>query len=95
MELVKHYERILRKLEGIPETSSYRINTEKLIKERQAIVQANSNRDDIESKLNDGCCEEMIYKCQLEVDLIETMKKYKPWEPLEQVPPANQWKWPL
>lgn len=95
LELAKWYDRVMRKMDKLPPTCAYRIQTEKIVRERQAIVQSTSDRDEIERKIGDGLCEELIEKAKLEMELIDTMQKYEPWEPLTDKPPANQWKWPL
>lgn len=94
-ELVKIYSRVLRNLEKLPKESKYRISTEQLIKERKAIVETNPNPEDIEKKIGEGLCEELIEQGKHELQLIETMKAYKPWEPLEEKPSLDQWKWPI
>lgn len=94
-ELLKRYGKIIRMLEKLPKESKYRSITEQLIKERKNIVESTENPQDIEKKINAGCCEELIEHAEHELTLIETMSKYKPWEPLEEKPQPNQWKWPL
>lgn len=94
-ELLRYYSKILRGLQGLPEESKYRTTTEKLIKDRKAIVESTTDPVELEKKLNDGQCEEMIEKAKLELKLIDIMKEHKPWEPLDEQPPQNQWKWPL
>lgn len=94
-ELTRFYRRILRELNKLPSDSKYRVATEKVIKERKEIVESTPNPEDIEKKINAGLCEELIMQAQHELELVSTMQKYKPWEPLEEKPPQNQWKWPL
>lgn len=93
MELVKYYGRILRRLEQIPIESKYRQETEKIIKGRKALVESNLDPLEIERKI--GPCEELLEQAKSELKLIEILKDYKPWEPLSEKPPKNQWKWPL
>ena len=95
MELLRFYKKILRNLEKLPAESKYRTSTQQLIEGRKKIIESNPNPDDIEKKIGAGLCEELIEQAKHELDLIETMKEFKPWEPLEDKPPQNQWKWPL
>lgn len=81
-------------LEKLPQDYKYRITTEKLIKERKEIVEATPDRDEIETKIPGGQCEELMEHAKQEVELIHTLHKYKPWEKLDQKPPNDQWKWP-
>lgn len=94
-ELIKVYGKILRGLDKLPKESQYRMTVEKIVKERKHIVEMNPNPVDIEKKIGAGMCEELIEQANLELDLISTMKNYKPWEPLEEKPSVEQWKWPL
>lgn len=94
-ELLKQYKKLLRHLTALPEESNYRKVTEQLVKERKDIVESTSNPEEIEKKLNGGFCEELIEQAKHEMHLINVMKEHKPWEPLEEKPSPNQWKWPL
>lgn len=93
-ELVKYYNRILRTLEDLPKESKYRITTEQLIKERKRIVEFTPDSKDIEIKIGAGLCEELIEQAKMELQLISTMREYKPWESLVEKPGPDQWKWP-
>jgi len=94
-ELVRYYARMLRKLQSIPKDSAYRVSTEKLIKERITKVEASKNPEDVERAMGVGVCEDSIEDAKRELHLVETMKVYKSWGPLEEEPPLNQWKWPM
>lgn len=94
-ELMKYYGKVTRALEKLPKDSKYRIATEEIINERRKIVESNPNHEDVEKKIGAGLCEELVEHAKLELQLVETMRKYKPWEPLEEKPTQNQWKWPL
>lgn len=94
-ELLKYYSKILRGLQQLPKESKYRAATEQLIQERKSIVEGTPNPEEIEKKIGAGQCEELIEQAKHELRLISTMKEYKPWEPLEEKPSADQWKWPI
>ncbi|XP_058045889.1 NADH dehydrogenase [ubiquinone] 1 alpha subcomplex subunit 5 isoform X1 [Ahaetulla prasina] len=89
------YTKILGILETMPQDAAYRKYTEKLINERFDIVKAESNVQRLENKLNSGQLEEVILQAENELSLAKKMLKYRPWEPLVEEPPENQWKWPV
>ncbi|THD19797.1 Mitochondrial NADH-ubuiquinone oxidoreductase 13 kDa-B subunit [Fasciola hepatica] len=89
------YNRILKVVSLMPENSGYRKHTSEII---QARLQAVSNISDIErleKTIDCGQIEEVIVQAQREYDLARNMLKWKPWEPLVENAPANQWKWPV
>lgn len=94
-ELFKHYGRLLRALGRLPQDCKYRTATEQIINERKSIVESTPNYEEVEKKIGAGLCEELIEQAKHELHLVETMSKYKPWEPLEEKPPKDQWRWPL
>lgn len=93
-ELSKWYGRLLRRLDELPKESEYRKVTENLVKSRKSVVESTTEPMEIENKLG-AQCEELIEEVKKELNLVEHMKKYKPWENLEEKPSADQWKWPM
>lgn len=93
--LTSLYNKILRALENIPESSSYRQHTSKVVLERLAYVNSESDVLKLEQKINGGQVEELILQAEKELMLARKMVTWKPWEPLQYEPPPNQWKWPM
>lgn len=94
-ELTKWYNRILTSLEELPKDSGYRVQTEKVVKERKNIVASTPDPEELERKIGGGLCEELIVQARHEHELIQTMKEAKPWEPMVEKPNPDQWKWPV
>ncbi|XP_033216818.1 NADH dehydrogenase [ubiquinone] 1 alpha subcomplex subunit 5 [Belonocnema kinseyi] len=88
------YGKILRALDKLPQDYPYRIYTEKLVKDRATVVKDNDNVTAIEEKIGCGQVEELISQAQSELVLARKMLEYKPWQPLMQQEPKNQWTWP-
>ncbi|KAG8142841.1 hypothetical protein E2320_006034 [Naja naja] len=38
---------------------------------------------------------DIVKAAENELSLAKKMLKYRPWEPLVEEPPENQWKWPV
>ena len=93
-DLGRLYTRIMRVLETIPSESGYRKHTEKLIRERNDILQQNKVVAVVEEKINCGQIEELILQAKNELQLAQDMKTWKPWESLIEEPPQHQWTWP-
>lgn len=79
----------------MPPDAAYRVNTEKIIKDRQSVVLRESTPEGVEKALKSGQIEEIIIQAENELELAKKMLEYKPWEPLDQHPPPEQWKWPI
>ena len=89
------YNKILRALENMPDTSAYRQHTSKIVQERLAHVNSEPDVPTLEAKINSGQVEELILQAEKELMLARKMITWKPWEPLQTEPSANQWKWPM
>ncbi|XP_012261046.2 NADH dehydrogenase [ubiquinone] 1 alpha subcomplex subunit 5 [Athalia rosae] len=88
------YSKILRAIDKMPKDYPYRINTETIIKERAAHVKNNPVVADFEKAIDCGQAEELIIQAESELQLARKFLGWKPWEPLVQEAPANQWMWP-
>uniref|UniRef100_A0A094ZK60 NADH dehydrogenase [ubiquinone] 1 alpha subcomplex subunit 5 n=1 Tax=Schistosoma haematobium TaxID=6185 RepID=A0A094ZK60_SCHHA len=93
--LTSLYKRIIKVLALMPEESSYRRHTNEIVQSRLNAVQKISDIPTLESTIDCGQIEEVIVQAQREYDLARNMLKWKPWEPLIEEAPRDQWKWPL
>ncbi|XP_060695460.1 NADH dehydrogenase [ubiquinone] 1 alpha subcomplex subunit 5-like [Hemiscyllium ocellatum] len=89
------YTRILTVLQSVPPDVAYRKYTEQIINERLNLVKSERNVQKLEDKINCGQIEEVISQAESELSLAYKMAKWKPWEPLIEEAPHNQWKWPV
>ncbi|XP_066157237.1 NADH dehydrogenase [ubiquinone] 1 alpha subcomplex subunit 5 [Euwallacea fornicatus] len=88
------YGKILRTLQKMPESATYRKHTEAIIKERGDVLHTTPAVEEVERKINCGQIEELIVQAENELQLARKMLMWKPWEPLAKVAPPNQWSWP-
>ncbi|KAA8580430.1 hypothetical protein FQN60_005965 [Etheostoma spectabile] len=79
------YSKILASLQTMPQDAAYRKYTEQL----------EPDVEKLEKKINCGQIEEVIFQAECELALSRKMTEWKPWEPLIEEPPPNQWKWPI
>ncbi|XP_058883219.1 NADH dehydrogenase [ubiquinone] 1 alpha subcomplex subunit 5-like isoform X1 [Acipenser ruthenus] len=89
------YSKILASLQTIPKDAAYRTYTEQLINDRFDLVKSEPDIEKLERKINCGQIEEVIVQAENELSLSRKMVEWKPWEPLIEEPPTNQWKWPI
>jgi len=89
------YSKNLRALAKMPADFPYRKHTEALINERVSIVKNAATIEEAEVKINCGQIEEVIIQAENELSLSRSMLEWKAWEPLCEVAPENQWKWPI
>ncbi|XP_003475200.1 NADH dehydrogenase [ubiquinone] 1 alpha subcomplex subunit 5 isoform X3 [Cavia porcellus] len=89
------YTKILDVLDQIPKNAAYRKYTEQITNDRLATVKAEQDIKKLEDRLQLGQIEEVILQAESELSLARKMIQWKPWEPLVEEPPANQWKWPI
>ncbi|XP_014922788.1 NADH dehydrogenase [ubiquinone] 1 alpha subcomplex subunit 5 isoform X1 [Acinonyx jubatus] len=89
------YTKILDVLQQIPKNAAYRKYTEQITSEKLSMVKAEPDVKKLEDQLQGGQLEEVILQAENELSLARKMIRWKPWEPLVEEPPANQWKWPI
>ncbi|XP_053572640.1 NADH dehydrogenase [ubiquinone] 1 alpha subcomplex subunit 5 isoform X2 [Bombina bombina] len=89
------YSKILATLQTVPRDAAYRKYTEQIVNDRFNAVKAESDIQKLENRINSGQIEEVIQQAENELHLARKMVEWKPWEPLIEEPPANQWKWPI
>uniref|UniRef100_M3ZGH8 NADH dehydrogenase [ubiquinone] 1 alpha subcomplex subunit 5 n=1 Tax=Xiphophorus maculatus TaxID=8083 RepID=M3ZGH8_XIPMA len=89
------YAKILTSLQTMPQDAAYRKYTEQLVNERLDHVKTEPDVVKLEKKINGGQIEEVIFQAECELSLSRKMADWKPWEPLVEEAPPNQWKWPI
>jgi len=65
-----------------------------IIEDRLNVVKSERNVEKIEEKINCGQVEELLIQGERELALARAMLQWRPWEPLIEEAPQNQWKWP-
>ncbi|XP_051974885.1 NADH dehydrogenase [ubiquinone] 1 alpha subcomplex subunit 5-like isoform X2 [Xyrauchen texanus] len=89
------YTKILGSLQTMPQDAAYRKYTEQIVNARFNHVQTEPDLGKLEKKINGGQIEEVIAQAEAELSLSRKMTEWKPWEPLLEEAPENQWKWPI
>ncbi|XP_054660565.1 NADH dehydrogenase [ubiquinone] 1 alpha subcomplex subunit 5 [Grus americana] len=89
------YTKILGVLQNIPKDAAYRKYTEQIVNQRFNLVQTETDVQKLQDKLNSGHIEEVIVQAENELSLARKMLQWKPWEPLIEEPPSDQWRWPV
>ncbi|XP_062373749.1 NADH dehydrogenase [ubiquinone] 1 alpha subcomplex subunit 5 [Sardina pilchardus] len=89
------YTKTLAALQVIPQDAAYRKYTEQIINSKLEMVKTEHDLGKLQQRLNGGQLEEVISQAEHELSLTRKMAIWKPWEPLIEEPPANQWKWPI
>jgi len=91
--LLNTYKKTLESLTQIPPTAVYRQATEALTQHRLSIVESIEDVKEIESKIGAGVIEEVIWQAEDELKLLDKVKEWKIWEPLEDPPQKGQWQY--
>uniref|UniRef100_A0A3Q7N9R2 NADH dehydrogenase [ubiquinone] 1 alpha subcomplex subunit 5 n=1 Tax=Callorhinus ursinus TaxID=34884 RepID=A0A3Q7N9R2_CALUR len=86
------YTKILDVLEQILKNATYRKYTEQITNEKLSMVKVEPDVKKLEDQLQGGQLEEVILQAENELSLARKMLQWRPWEPLMEEPPANQWK---
>ncbi|GMT23904.1 hypothetical protein PFISCL1PPCAC_15201, partial [Pristionchus fissidentatus] len=89
------YSRILKALGQMPAGYAYRTFTEQIVKRRLALVQAETDIQELEKKIGMGQIEEVIEQAEYELEACRSILDSKAWEPLVEEAPKNQWTWPI
>jgi NADH dehydrogenase (ubiquinone) 1 alpha subcomplex subunit 5 len=89
------YSKSLRAFAKMPSDYAYRKHTEQIVTERAELTKATKDVLELEKKIGCGQIEEVIIQAQNELKLARSVLEWKSWEPLENEPPATQWKWPM
>ena len=89
------YNKTLSVLAEMPEKCAYRLNTERIVKERLKIASTETEDTKIEARLKQGQMEELVDQARRECSLAEKMITWEPWKPSLGPPPPGQWDWPV
>ncbi|XP_060232881.1 NADH dehydrogenase [ubiquinone] 1 alpha subcomplex subunit 5-like [Meriones unguiculatus] len=89
------YTKILDLMKLFPKQAADRKYTQQITNEKLEMVKAEPDVKKLEDMLQGGEVEEVILQAEKELSLARKMLQWKPWEPLVEEPPANQWKWPM
>lgn len=79
----------------MPDESVYKKSTMAIIDSRQKVIESTDVIDKIEKEIGAGQIEELIHQAENEIILARSLNSYRPWEPLVEQAPKNQWKWPI
>lgn len=95
--LISLYSKTLEAVKGIPDSATYSQAVKAITQHRLQVVQTTESTQEIEQKIGGGQVEELIVQAEEELKLIEKMKEWRAWEPLETPVPAKQvspfWTW--
>ncbi|XP_074871270.1 NADH dehydrogenase [ubiquinone] 1 alpha subcomplex subunit 5 [Carettochelys insculpta] len=89
------YAKILAVLQTMPKDAAYRKYTEQIVNERFNMVNTEPSVQKLEDKMKSGQIEEVMMQAESELLLARKMAQWKPWEPLVEEPPSDQWRWPI
>ncbi|KAI9143293.1 ETC complex I subunit conserved region-domain-containing protein [Paraphysoderma sedebokerense] len=89
--LISIYKETLENLSKLPSSSIYRQATAALTQQRLNIVEKTESVDQIENAVDQGPIEMLVKQAEKERDLVQAVKEWKSWEPLEADVPKGQW----
>ncbi|KAI9003357.1 ETC complex I subunit conserved region-domain-containing protein, partial [Hyaloraphidium curvatum] len=88
--LISLYSRTLEATKALPETAVYSQAVKSVTQHRLSIVESTEDTAQIEEKIGAGQVEELIVQAEDELKLVEKMKEWKAWDPLETPAPEKQ-----
>lgn len=91
--LISLYSRTLEAAKALPESASYSQAVKAVAQHRLQVVQSTTNAAEIEAKIGAGQVEELIVQAEDELKLMEKMKEWRAWEPIEVPEPPKQVSW--
>ncbi|XP_023611089.1 NADH dehydrogenase [ubiquinone] 1 alpha subcomplex subunit 5 [Myotis lucifugus] len=92
---VLHEDTVRRWLSASQEDSFHKKPTQPDLDPGLSVSRTEPDVKKLEDRLQGGQIEEVILQAENELSLARKMIQWKPWEPLVDEPPANQWKWPI